>query len=215
MQSADEIRQLWENVVGPGHSYPTVLQSLLQSRYTAQAPSVSNEGAPGEKITENAAIRRFSDRFSQEQPDAVLLQEGINDLHQYGTDAISVIPTALRTMVREARLHGAQVFVGTLLPEHPTGCNAYAVPPSSSSDLIVPTNALIRAMAAAEGADLVDLYAAFQGRTGVLLGQDGLHPNEAGYSTIAKTFMRAIQQKLESPSSTAGAPLPDSPWSVN
>jgi lysophospholipase L1-like esterase len=204
MQSEADIRQLWEYAVGPGYSYPSVLQSTLQGRYTTQTPTVSNEGNPGETITENPALRRFIDRLNAQRPEVVLLQEGINDLHQYGSSAIPVIPVVLRTMIREARGRGAQVFLGTLLPENPGGCSAYAIPPSSSTDLIVATNNLIRSVAAAEGAELVDLYAVFQGRTSILLGQDGLHPNEAGYAMMARAFLKAIQEKLESPPPTFG-----------
>ena len=62
---------------------------------------------------------------------------------------------------------------------------------------IVPINDLIRGMAAAEGAVLVDLYPAFEGHVDTLLGADGLHPNEAGYQKMAETFFAAVRGRLE------------------
>lgn len=206
----EDARLLREHLVAPGSSYPSVLQATLASRYTAQTPSVVNEGNPGETVTDTPAMRRYIDALNSRSPEVVLLQEGINDLHQYGTAAIAVVPTALRAMVREAKGRGMQVLVGTLLPEHPNACRAFAIPPRGDVDLITPTNALIRAMAAAEGVDLVDLYPVFDGRTATLLGRDGLHPNEAGYSTMARTFLKTIQQKLENPPPSTGQAPPDS-----
>ena len=54
-------------------------------------------------------------------------------------------------------------------------------------------------MALAEGAELVDLYQAFDGHVDTLIGGDGLHPNEAGYQKMAETFFTAIRGRLELP----------------
>ena len=50
-------------------------------------------------------------------------------------------------------------------------------------------------MAAAEHLDLIDLNALFAGQLDTLLGQDGLHPSDAGYSAIANAFYNAIKEK--------------------
>ena len=63
----------------------------------------------------------------------------------------------------------------------------------------MPINDLIRGMAAAEGAVLVDLYQAFDGQIDTLIGADGLHPNEAGYQQMAETFFTAVRARLEMP----------------
>jgi lysophospholipase L1-like esterase len=44
---------------------------------------------------------------------------------------------------------------------------------------------------------LVDLYEAFNGETGILIGEDGLHPSAAGYQKIAEAFVAAIKRYLE------------------
>jgi lysophospholipase L1-like esterase len=197
-QSVDDVRSLWTATTPPGTSYPSVLQTGLESRYTAQSPSVMNEGFPGERVTDSAAMARFIARLNDRAPEVLLLQEGVNDLHAYGPDAVPVVAANLRTMIRIAKGRAVTVLVATLLPERPGGCRY-----SPQAELIVPTNDQIRAMAVAEDVELVDLYAAFDGHTAVLLAQDGLHPSQAGYAAIAMAFFASIQQTLENPPPSA------------
>jgi len=82
-------------------------------------------------------------------------------------------------------------LVATFLPQRRGGQRAFAV------DTIVPANDQVRAMAAAEGAGLVDLYEAFGGNLDTLIGFDGLHPTEAGYQKIAETFFNVIRSRFE------------------
>lgn len=185
--------------------YPLVLQGMLRDRYTAQAPTVFNAGLAGEFANDSQTRMRFTRALNEQNPEIVLLQEGINDLHVFelfgipAGQGIRGVVEALRLMSVEARGRGMQVFLGTLLPERPNGCRAFAIPPRGSVDLITPTNDQIRAMAAAEHLDLIDLEALFAGQVDTLLAQDGLHPSDAGYSAIAKAFFDAIKQKFEKP----------------
>lgn len=193
------------NAVGPGQSYPSVLQTMLGNRYSAQTPAVENEGLPGDSVIAPIDSRRFVNALNRHSPDVLLLQEGINDLHGFGFlglspgQGIALTVSGLRSMIREAKRRGVQVFIGTLLPQRPNHCRAFAIPPKADQDLISPTNDQIRGLAAAEGAELVDLHEALNGSVDVLIGFDGLHPTEAGYGVIAKTFLAAIQRKLENP----------------
>ncbi len=183
--------------------YPAVLQGMLKERYTAQSPTVFNAGLSGEFVTESETRRRYTRLLNEQNPEVVLLQEGINDLHVLPfynippSQGSALVVSALRSMSLEARGRGMQVFLATLLPERPNGCRAFAVPPRGDSDLITPTNDLIRSMAATEGIDLVDLYALFADQVDSLIGQDGLHPSDAGYAAIGRAFFDAIKQKLE------------------
>ena len=185
--------------------YPLVLQGMLRERYTAQAPTVFNAGLAGEYVNDSQTRQRFTRALNEQNPEIVLLQEGINDLHVFDLFGIPAgqgirgVVEALRLMSVEARGRGMQVFLGTLLPQRPNGCRAFAIPPRGSFDLITPTNDQIRAMAAAEHLDLIDLNALFAGQVDTLLAQDGLHPSDAGYSAIAKAFFDAIKQKFEKP----------------
>ena len=204
----------WEGQAAVAAPYPTVLERMLKDRYTAQSPTVFNAGVAGEFVNDSDTRRRFTRVLNERNPEIVLLQEGINDLHGfdfYGipdAQGMAGVVNALRAMSLEARGRGIQVFLGTLLPERPNGCRAFAVPPRAERDMIRPTNDLIRSMAAAERIDLVDLYAVFDGHLTDYLGQDGLHPSDAGYSAIARAFFDAIKQKFEKPQPAGAASVP-------
>jgi lysophospholipase L1-like esterase len=201
----DLLRPWADPPVPPPTSYPSVLQKSLQERYTAQSPTVTNAGLPGETANDSNTRRRFTRALTEQNPEVVLLQEGVNDLHVFGlynippSQGIVNLVAALRAMSLEARGRGVRVFLGTLLPQKPNGCRAYAVPPRGELDLITPTNDQIRAMAAAEQLDLIDLHAVIGGQLEAFIGQDGLHPSEAGYAAMANAFFEAFKQKLEKP----------------
>jgi lysophospholipase L1-like esterase len=182
--------------VPPDGSYPGKLQALLSERYFAQTPDVTQAGRGGEGVlqgvTPPAGVDRLPVVLSQSAPQVLMLQEGVNDLHALLSPATVV--GGLRTMIREARGRGVQVLIGTLLPQRAGGCRAFA--PSS----IAPTNDLIRAMVLSEtGVTLVDLWSAFGGVPGTLIGEDGLHPSDAGYARIAEAFMTVIRARFEGP----------------
>jgi lysophospholipase L1-like esterase len=172
-------------------AYPNVLQSRLRSAYLAQQPSVANRGVGGEELA--TGVSRLPGVLVAESPQVLLLLEGANDVNQNRPPA--TIASALRTMVRDARGRGIQVYLGTLLPQRPLGvegsCRGFG------AGNVVPANDQIRGLAAAEGAVLVDLFQAFGGVPGTLIGPDGLHPSEAGYQRIAEAFYDAIRLRLE------------------
>jgi lysophospholipase L1-like esterase len=170
-------------------AYPSVLQRMLADRYREQSIVVHNEGLPGENVTDPATRDRLRTVLSRDTPDVLLLQEGVNDLHSPAT--IDEVANALNELVREARNRGIPVLLGTLLPERVGACRAYA------PERIAPANERIRDIAAIEQVGLVDLYQAFLGQEDVLLGEDGLHPNAAGYEKIAEVFFGAIRGGFE------------------
>lgn len=183
--------RLLSTAVNVATSYPTVLQGLLANRYTAQSPTVVNEGRPGERAID--AFSRLRSALNSVNPQVLLLDEGINDVNNSDSSEIFTIANALRAMVREARGRGIQVLIATLMPERVGACRGY------NPGLVVPVNDQIRTIAAAEGASVVDLYQAFVGKEDQLLGFDGLHPNTVGYQLMAQTFFSVIRSKLESP----------------
>jgi lysophospholipase L1-like esterase len=198
MTLADALSDLRKGarILDPTRSYPTKLLALLSLRYPAQTITVFNAGLGGETVDEGSA--RLPRVLTEQGPPVLLLQEGANDMTgiAFGSPpytVISIVVNGLRSMIREARRRGITVFVGTLLPQRPGACRGYA------PAYIGPANDQIRAMVAGEGlgVTLVDLYAAFGGVAGDLLGTDGLHPNEAGYQKMAQTFFDSIQQRLE------------------
>jgi len=182
----------------PPGSYPALLQSLLRTRYTAQADSIAvlDEGLGGQRAADPDEFRRFTTALGADNPGAVLLLEGANDLNNGAAagDAAGAIPVlvdGLRSMVREARRRGLPVFVGTLLPQRPGGSKAGA------PGTVAPANDRIRAMVAQEGAVLVDLYQAFGGVPDPWIGSDGLHPSKVGLEKIAQTFFDILRARYE------------------
>lgn len=170
--------------------YPRMLALHLQSRYRQQVFTVSNEGEPGEQASDNG-IRRFRGVLLQHRPEVVLLMEGTNDLlgHSLGADrAIE----ALQLMVREAASQNVRVALATIPPQRPGGLrNRDAV-----AALIPGFNERVRALAAAEGAVIVDVFVAMAQNLS-LLGADDLHPTARGYEVIAETFFEAIRANFE------------------
>jgi lysophospholipase L1-like esterase len=174
-------------------AYPAKLQELLRARYSSQAITVVNEGMGGEDI--EGGVSNLARVLTANAPEVLLLQEGINTLNQQHKEGIPLVVEGLRTMIQEARSRSISVFAGTLLPERPGGCRAYDY--NEDFDDIIEANVQIRRMIGTQGAVLVDLYEAFNGQTGSLIGEDGLHPSAAGYQRIAETFFEAIKNTLE------------------
>jgi lysophospholipase L1-like esterase len=175
-------------VIMPSVAYPKVLQDLLQARYFTQMPTVTPAGVSGELASDGAA--RLRDLLLQgPPPDALLVLEGINDINKAGVSAIPSLIEGLKADIRYAGNAGVKiVFLSTILPE-----DVFA------KEAVEPANDAIRDLAAAEGAVLVDNWAAFVGSTDTLLGFGGLHPTEAGHQVIAQTFFDAIKANFELP----------------
>lgn len=188
----------------PGLSYPDVLSTLLRERYTGQQFTVFNEGLPGETAADDVtgeAVRGGESRIvgavAATAPEVVLLQEGVNDINALQTAALPRLIVALQRMIQTARGRGATVLLATLLPERAGGCRAFDF--ADDRDDISAANAQIRRLAEREGAILVDLHPVFAPGLSTLLSFDGLHPNQAGYRTMAETFFDVIRQRLEAP----------------
>lgn len=186
--------------------YPQRLQALMGARYTAQAISVVNSGAPGECAS---AVCPPNARSGQTrlptvlggQPNLVILLEGVNDTNAVVSDDtlaadIQRVASRLRSMVQTAKQGGRSVILSTLLPVAP---DALLGEPRASMTRIRALNTEIRAIASQEGVILVDMYAAFGGDAvnSSLLSPDGLHPNDAGYQRMAQVFFDTIRTRLE------------------
>ena len=197
-----------ENVPCPftrpaGHDYPTILASLLNARYAQQTMSMDNRGRGAETAADGAS--RLRDLLQVTVPQVLLLLEGVNDFAGDGTPAS--VAAALREDIRLAKAAGVKhVFLSNLPPEIADGSRAYGL---RNGDLLTPTNALIRDVAAQEGVFLVDSYAALSVNLhenissptipipGTNDSGDGLHLTFMGNQVLANTFFQAIQEKLE------------------
>ena len=185
-------------------AYPSVVYRLPQQRYTRQTFTMINEGIGGHSAVED--YTRFRDAVDAHQPQAVLLLQGILDVRGKGQADAPI--EALQTDVRSARDRGVQhVFLGTLPPV--AGGNLICG--ALENSLIRETNNLIRNLAAAEGAYLVDPYPVLAANVELFQGADGLHPSKEGQQVIGGTFFEEIKKRLELPptsvtSSTGSAP---------
>jgi lysophospholipase L1-like esterase len=180
-----------KQVVVPSAAYPTVLQRLLQTRYSFQADTivVANHGLGGEKAV--VARDRFFAAMNSVRPDVVLLWHGHNDYGSGANGAASAAASEVRTMAIEAARAGARVFIATPVPPRPGGNR------TQESFLVLDYANRMRDVAAREGAVLVDIYGHLLPDVFRYIGVDGLHPNEAGYARIAELWFDAIRNALE------------------
>jgi lysophospholipase L1-like esterase len=169
---------------GLPQSYPFKLQVLQSERYSAQTITVMNAGKAGNKAEDDR--ERLADAIKAASPQVVLLLEGANDINSGETVTQTV--NALEDMVRDTEGLGITVLLGTLPPQRPGQKN------TAHAAVIPRLNDAIRAMAQKKGAILVDVFAQFPLE---LIGQDGLHPTEAGYQKLAEIFQAAIAAKWE------------------
>jgi lysophospholipase L1-like esterase len=169
-------------------AYPGKLHALLEARYTIQDFTMANHGIGGERAEQG--VERLPGVLDATRPEVLLLMEGANDLARSTQNGIQRAITALETMVKEAQRRGVIVFLATLPPERPARR-------PRTAPLVPQLNAEIAKLAAAQGAILVDVYAAFKGDADPYIGNDGLHPTEAGYQFMAEVFFASIVNELE------------------
>jgi lysophospholipase L1-like esterase len=187
--STGGIRQRF--ILPAAQTYPGQLQAQLSARYTTQSPTVLNRGCPGEYAVGTNTRARFDAIVSTSQYDVVLIMEGSNDLFEpIRSDPVGTAAAALRSLVGDAKATGVRPLLATIPPMNPAGRRG------SGATLVPSLNDRIYQVGAAENLAIVDVYAAFNGNL-TLLGDDGLHPNAAGYQVIAKAFADAIRNSLE------------------
>jgi lysophospholipase L1-like esterase len=175
----------------PAVSYPTVLTSLLTTRYTSQSQAivVTNQGLGGEKA--EFALPRFVAALDANRPEVVLLMEGYNDVCcGNGEVGLRVMEDGINAMIIEARSRGVRVLLGNLAP-------------ATLGDRFInelqkdAANERLRDIATAQGAYLVDIFNTLLPDLSANIGVDGMHPTELGYRRMAQAFFAAIQADLE------------------
>jgi len=188
-------------IPAPSYSYPSQLLSLLGARYPDQAITIANEGWPAEAIADG--LNRLPSALAFNSPEVLLLLDGANDLLGNPSSATTqYIASKLRDMVRtaKARMPAIKVLLATFPPQY-HGTIPYDR--GAGAEFVPGLNQLIAGVAQSEGATLVDLYAAFPVGGKPYIGVDGLHPTEQGFTLMAQTFGKIIQEKFEA-KATAG-----------
>jgi len=169
--------------------YTVRLKELLMSRYTAQTFTIRTEGKPGQ--TAAGDLARLEGLLDKDRPDVLLLMEGSNDVNSPASGARRAGLDGLEDMLRAALARGITVFVATIPPERAGGVY------DASSFLIPGFNDGVRAMVAAKGGYLVDVYAAINADLPRYIGADDLHPTAEGLQRIGETFYAAIRGALD------------------
>lgn len=190
---------------GRAMSYPEQLGRMLAAGSKAGSCwAVGNAGISGNRLLHDGrgpnALARFDrDALSVPGVTHVLLLEGINDIGMVGDPAkqdqqVSAerIIGAYRQLLARAKARGVKVIIGTLLP-YEGAAYAYA----EGEERRQTVNGWIRDNAA-QFDGLVDFDKAMQepGKPSVMrlaeqIG-DHLHPNDAGYTRMAKTALPAV-----------------------
>ena len=175
--------------VDPLRAYPAVLQGLFARDFPGQEVTVANEGRGGVRAKDDED--RLERVLQAPRLDVLVVLHGYNDLQNDGLRAVDEVVAALREFVRLARAAGVQyVFVSTLTPSRPsTGRFNRTIDPRAIQE----TNSRLTAMVPAEGARLVDAYAAFAGREMQLVEDDGLHLTAAGNEVLALTLYESMR----------------------
>jgi lysophospholipase L1-like esterase len=178
--------------------YLPLLQQRLRDNFGAG--TLIEDSAPG--TTSRDGTRRIAADLASVQPAWVLVHYGTNDW-VFCEDVPSCYTLAsLRTIVQRIKAVGSLPVLATIIPAN-EGFSSKA--PPERNEFIAETNVGVRALAAAEGALLVDLEAAFvraaRGNYAPFY-VDHVHPNDRGYALMADTFFAA----LSSPDAAAAEP---------
>ena len=162
--------------------YPFRLEQLLKSSFPDVI--VLNRGVPGEETNQGEA--RLPAVLRRDDPDYVLILEGVNDILDSGVSQAGRIVKDLEAMVVEVKEYGAIPLIASLLPTK--GQWDYR------NEVIDILNPMIESMALRQQVAFVDQHAAFMREPDykVLLTSDGLHPNDEGYSVMSQTWYEGM-----------------------
>jgi lysophospholipase L1-like esterase len=205
----DSITDGFNSTVDANNRWPDVLARRLAAHHGRNAPAVVNEGISGNRVLsdsvclgEDLLSRLRRDALSQPGARTMVLLEGVNDLGfsqlpnaDCSAPNTNVTPDQLirayKEVIRQAHARGLRIYGGTILPFRGA---SYWDAAAEQKRLVV--NDWIRGSHAFDG--VVD-FAAVMAAPGdpELLNPafdsgDHLHPNDAGYATMAGAVERAL-----------------------
>lgn len=197
-------------LIDPYLNYASDLNRLLAIQYQTQQAGVDNEGVQGE-ITSTGLSRLPRVIGNGNNYQVLLLMEGANDIPG-GASAVSPAASNVLSMIHVAKGSGLRVLLANLPPENPDACrgsNSFpgCIARAGGAPFVVQYNDFMRSIATQESVPFVDVYAAFNGDVKTLIDFDGLHPTAAGYTAIAQTFFKVIQQNFEQPAAASASTL--------
>jgi lysophospholipase L1-like esterase len=160
--------------------------TLADPQFFAQG--VVNRGIGGQ--TTPQMLVRFRADVIALKPQVVHILGGTNDIAgNTGPTRAQDFKDNIMSMAELARAHGIRVILGTIPPAAAFNWRPQLQPVPRIREL----NQWLRQYAAQNGFDFIDYYSVLAGPSGELrgdLGNDGVHPNRAGYR-----LMRALLEK--------------------
>jgi len=182
----------WGQGSGDGSGYRNYLRNDLQALWGKG--DVTLDGLPGSRSFAGEA--RLGPSLNANRPAYVLILYGTNDWNDVECrDALPCYTIdALRAMVLQTRDAGAFPVVGTIPPVNPSFVDRN---PDERNDWVKRMNDLVRAMAKQERVAIAEIHGDFLKQQSLpALFADYLHPNDAGYEVIARSFTNAITKPL-------------------
>jgi lysophospholipase L1-like esterase len=159
-----------------------------------------NRGIGGQ--TTPQMVIRFRPDVIDLDPKVVVILAGTNDIAgNTGPMSVAEIEANLKTMTELARIHGIHVVLSSVLPVNNYTERSKMFFPLRPPEQIVELNRWIKDYATRNGSIYLDYYSATVDEKGLLkrdLAEDGLHPNDKGYSIMAPLAQKAIEQALAS-----------------
>jgi lysophospholipase L1-like esterase len=157
-----------------------------------------NRGIGGQ--TTPQMLIRFRPDVIDLGPKVVVILAGTNDIAgNTGPMSLAEIEGNLQTMTELARVHGIHIVLSSVLPVNDYTERSKMFFPLRSPAQILEMNRWIKDYAAKNGCIYLDYFSAMVDDKGLLkleLADDGLHPNDRGYSLMAPLAQKAIDQAL-------------------
>ena len=176
--------------VGGGVSggYPGYLQADLRSHLGEAI--IENAGDPGTKSNQGEA--RLWQSLQRARPAFTLILYGTNDWNDSACRSGFPCYTidSLRSMIRQARDRGSNPILGTIPPANPAYLDKSA---TARNVWVTNMNDLVRAMADQERVRIAEIHGDFMAQPSLeSLFVDHVHPNDAGYQLMARSWWRAL-----------------------
>lgn len=146
--------------------------------------------------------QRYDRHVTPLQPDIVLIQVGINDLHSIAVladDKEAIIrdcEESIQALIAQSRVLGATVILTTIIPAQTPTLSERLIWSSAVETAVITVNTFIREQET-EGVIILDAYALLADDRGLLAKEyasDYLHVNEQGYEILNKAVVQLLTQ---------------------